>query len=69
MTVPTRGEIYSKLLEHIHMAEEHSASMGHLHNTEDGHGDKRIAKEFYKLSEGFRRLAIVVTHLAQGRLN
>jgi hypothetical protein len=44
MSVPTRGEIYSKLLHHIHMAEEHSATMAHLHNTEDSTKDKALAR-------------------------
>jgi hypothetical protein len=68
MSVPTRGEIYSKLLHHIHMAEEHSATMAHLHNTEDSTKDKALAKGWLSISEMFRVIAIKVTHMAQGRL-
>lgn len=69
MSVPTRGEIYVKLLECIRMAEEHSATMGHLHNTEDSWKDKQLAKGWYAMSEIFRQTSIKVTHMAQGRLN
>ena len=69
MTIPTRGETYSKLIEHIRMAEENAAMMAHLHNTEDTDKDRLLAKGWLTVSEAFRLMAIKVTHLAQGRLN
>jgi len=68
MTVPTRGEIYVKLMECVRMAEEHSAMMAHLHNTEDNSKDKLLAKGWLGISEMFRLIGIKVTHMAQGRL-
>lgn len=69
MTIPTRGETYAKLIEHIHMAEENAAMMAHLHNTEGNAKDQLLAKGWLTVSEAFRLMAIKVTHLAQGRFN
>jgi hypothetical protein len=68
MTVPTRGETYSLLLHHIRMAEEQSAMMAHLHNTEGNSKDQLLAKGWLTVSEAFRVMAIKVTSLAKGRL-
>jgi len=68
MGVPTRGETYTKLLYHVHMAEEQAAMMAHLHNTEDSHKDKALARGWLSVSELFRQLAIKVTNMAKGRL-
>ena len=69
MTVPTRGETYSKLLEHIRLAEENAAMMAHLVRAEGGGiKDNTVANGWLAVSELFRQMAIKVTHLAQGRL-
>ena len=70
MSVPTRGETFSKLLEHIRLAEEQAAMMAHLTRAESGGiKDNAIANGWLSVSELFRRMAIKVTELAQGRLN
>ena len=34
MSIPTRGEVFSKLIEHLRLAQEASAMMAHLDNAE-----------------------------------
>lgn len=64
MSVPTIGEEYSKLMENLRYAEEHSAMIAHLHN----HNDNRyMAKLWLKVSENFKDLQHQLTHLAMGR--
>lgn len=66
---PSRSEVYLKLLDHVREAQELAAIMGHLHNTEDNHMDKLLAKGWLGISELFGRLAIQITKMASGKLN
>lgn len=69
MGVPTRSETYMLLLEHLRKAEEQSAMMAHLHNTEGNDVDKVLAKGWLGISELMKRMSHQVTKLAMGRLN
>ena len=65
MSVPTIGEEYAKLMEHLRYAEENAAMIAHLHN----HNDRRdIAKSWLKVSENFKKLQHTLTQLAMGRI-
>ena len=66
--VATRGETFTKLLHHIRESQELAAVMAHLHQTEDNHMDKLLAKGWLGISELFARTATQVTKLAMGRL-
>jgi len=68
MTVPTQGETFSKLLEHIRLAEEQAAMMGHLARAQGTPKDQALANGWLQISQLFNRVAIKVTELAQGRL-
>ena len=69
MSVPTRGETFSKLLEHIRLAEEQAAMMAHLTRADASSvKDNAVANGWLSISELFRRVGIKVTELAQGRL-
>jgi hypothetical protein len=68
MTVPTQGETFAKLLEHIRLAEEGAAMMAHLTRTEGAAKDTALANGWLQISDLFHRVAIKVTELAQGRL-
>ena len=66
--VVTRGEVYSKLLDHIREAQDLAAVMAHLHNTEDNEMDKLLAKGWLGVSEMFRMTAVQVTEMAMNKL-
>lgn len=68
MAIPTRGETYMVLLEHLIKAQEACAMMAHLHNTEDNHMDKLLAKGWLGVSEMLKKTQHVITQMAQGRL-
>lgn len=68
MSVPTRGELYVQLIEHLIKAQECAAMIGHLHNTEDHHNDKLLAKGWLGMSELLQKVQHQVTQIAQGRL-
>jgi hypothetical protein len=68
MSIPTRGETFSKLLEHIRLAEEDAAMMAHLHNADANAHDRLIAKGWLTVSEALRLMGLKVTQIAQGRL-
>jgi CHASE1-domain containing sensor protein len=66
MTVPTRGEIYSQLIEHLRKAQEASATISHLDKLNDDHV---TALGWMTVSEGLKRMQMHVTNLARGRIN
>lgn len=65
MSVPTEGECYSRLIEHIRKAQEESAMLGHLANAND-HGPK--GRAWLSVSELFKQVEHNVTQIAMGRL-
>lgn len=66
MSVPTIGEQYSQLMEHLRLAEENAAMIAHLHHAQDRRG---WAVQWLKVSEGFKKMQHTLTELAMGRLN
>lgn len=62
MTVPTAGETYTKLMEHLREVQEGAAIMAHLANAND-HRD--IAQMWLKVSENFRNIQHSITMLAK----
>ncbi len=65
MSIPTISEEYSKLMEHLRMAEENAAMIAHLHNANDKRG---LAIMWLKVSENFKNLQYTIAQLAQGRM-
>lgn len=65
MTVPTPGETFAKLIEHLRLAQEDSAMMAHLRRDDD----KLIAQGWLAISEMLKKTQAQVTKLAIGRLN
>lgn len=68
MTIPTRGETFSQLLEHLRKAQECAAMMAHLHNTEGNPTDRLLARGWLGVGEMFKLLQHKVTEMAIGRL-
>ena len=60
MTLPTRGEKFAELIEHLRMAEEAAAMLGHLHADED----KTMSHGWLGVSELLSRTVMAVTELA-----
>lgn len=64
MSVPTRGDTFAKLLEHLRLAQEDAAMLAHLHNTEGNDMDKLLAKGWLGVSELLKRQCHVITQQA-----
>lgn len=69
MSVPTRSEAYSKLMNHLRECQDQAAILSHLHNTEGSDKDKALARGWLAISELFKGVQHKVTELAMGRLN
>lgn len=69
MSVPSRGEVFAKLISHLREAQSCIAIMAHLHQTEDSLKDKKLATGWLMMEEMFRTIIHKVTLLGQGRLN
>lgn len=67
MSIPTSGEEYSKLIEHLRLAQEDAAMLAHLANAQGTNGTL-IAKGWLAVSEQLKRTQRIVTDLAVGRL-
>ena len=61
MTVPTSGETYAKLMEHLRLAQEQAAMMAHLSRA---NSDNKKADGWLLISELFKRVQHQVTELA-----
>lgn len=68
MSIPTHGETYSKLIEHLRMAQEATAMLAHLRNAEGDAKGRLLAKGWLVVSEALRLMQFKVTELAKGRL-
>lgn len=69
MSVPSRGEVFAKLIEHLRQAQSCLATMAHLHKTESSMKDQKLAIGWLMMEEMFRKIIHKVTLLGQGRLN
>ncbi len=65
MSVPTLGETYAKMMEHLRLAQEDAAMAAHLLNAND---DTKPALAWLAVSELLKKMQHQVTQLAMGRL-
>ena len=65
MSIPTEGECYSKLMEHLIQAQEQAAMLGHLHNAND---HRAAAVQWLRVSDLIKEMQMKLTQLAMGRL-
>lgn len=65
MGIPTQGECYAKLMEHLRKAQEESSMMAHLNKADNRH---KLALAWLAVSEKFKAMQHQLTILAQGRL-
>lgn len=66
--VVTRGEVYMKMLDHLRQVQDLTATMAHLHNTENNDMDKLLAKGWLGMTELFKQVEHRVTSLAMNKL-
>jgi hypothetical protein len=65
MTAPTRGECFSKLLEHLRLAQEEAAKLAHLHNADGDGPGMALGRGWLHISEHLRNMQYNVTQLAK----
>lgn len=69
MSLPTVSEEYSKLLEHLRLAQECALMLKHLRAAEGDGAGLVIAQGWFNVAEGLKQMQHIVTQLAMGRLN
>jgi predicted XRE-type DNA-binding protein len=62
MDVPSKGETFAQLIEHLRLAQEAAAMLGHL---SQAHGDRRTGLGWLTVSEGLKVMQANVTELAK----
>jgi hypothetical protein len=62
MSIPTTGETFAKLIEHLRLAQEDCAMMAHLLNAE---GTNHLGKQWLLISEMLKKAQYNITHLAK----
>ncbi len=65
MSVPTRGETYARLIEHLRLAQESAATMAHLHNADGDAPGMVLGRGWLNISELIRKMQFSVTELAK----
>lgn len=69
MAVPSRGEVFSKMIEHAREFQSCASMMAHLHNTEGNDTDKQLARGWLIIEDLIRKLVHKITMMGQGRLH
>lgn len=64
MSVPTRGEEYTKLMEWLHRAQESASMLAHLYRDDPSTG-RAMATGWLTISEGLKLMQKNVTDMAQ----
>jgi len=65
MSVPTKGETYFKLMEHLRLAQEDAAMLMHLNNA-DGDGPGTVlARGWWNVTEQLKKMQNTITILAK----
>jgi hypothetical protein len=65
MRVPTQGETYAKIIDHLRKLQEETAMMAHLLQAQD---DRGLANSWLAVSENFKKMQRNLTLLAMGRM-
>lgn len=68
MTIPTHGETYAKLIEHLRLAQEDAAMLAHLRRAEGDDKGRKLALGWLTVSEALKLMQSKVIELAKGRL-
>lgn len=68
MNVPTQGETFAKLLDHLRSAQDDAAMLAHLTRAQDTSKDRAIADGWISVEELLKRIVHQVTKIAQGHL-
>lgn len=66
MSVPTSGETYAKILEHLIKLQEETSMMAHLAAAND---DRELANQWLLVSENFKKMQRSLTSLAMRGMN
>jgi len=69
MSVPSRGEVFSQMSSLINQMIDCASTMAHLHRTEAGDKDKKLALGWLMMAEMFKGIRQKIILLGQGRLN
>ena len=69
MSIPTVSEEFAKLIEHLRLAQEEAAMIGHLTTAQGSLQDKVLGNAWITVSELLKKMQHQVTNMAQGRLS
>lgn len=64
MSIPTKGECYSRLTEYLRRAQEEAAMLAHLSNADGDAGGRVVALGWLKIEDQLKKFIHTITHLA-----
>jgi hypothetical protein len=65
MAVPTKGETYYRLMEHLRLAQEDAAMLMHLENAEGDGPGLAIGRGWWHVTEHIKKMQEHITALAK----
>lgn len=65
MAIPTEGDTFSKMMEHLRKLQEETAMMAHLRKA---NSDDRNALAWLAVSENFKKMQHTLTQLAMRKM-
>lgn len=68
MSLPTKDDTYMRLIEHLRLGQEAAAMLMHLNNEDGTAPGQVLARGWFHVSEGLKKMQYSVTQLATGKL-
>jgi hypothetical protein len=65
MSIPTKGETYYRLMEHLRLAQEDAAMLMHLENAEGGGPGTVLSRGWWNVTENLKKMQGLITSLAK----
>lgn len=69
MAVPTKGEVFAKLLDHLREAQSCASTMAHLYRADSGGIAFQMAKGWLLIEDLINKMCHRITIMGQGKLH
>ena len=69
MAVPSRGEVFSKMLEHLREAQSCASTLAHLYRADSGGIAFQMSKGWLLIEDMLNKMCQRITLMGQGKLH
>ncbi len=69
MAVPSKGEVFSKMLDHLRDAQSCASTLAHLYRADSGGIAMQLSRGWLLIEDLINKLCHKITLMGQGKLN